>query len=242
MSRRAWLAGLGALAIVGTAAVMLVARGGDALGPRADRRPLALLTSLPLVFAENFSLDAGGSPALTRIEQRYRVEPIGVADRASLAGHRQLLMAQPRAQPAEVLVELDQWVRDGGRVLLLADPRLSWPSARPLGDRLRPPTEFPDTGLLQHWGLSLAAPSGDGAVTATIDDIEVHTLTPGKLSGTGCEIIAGGLVARCRIGRGMVTVIADADLLNVEAVRADGRATSANLDMVMAELARFERP
>ena len=63
-------------------------------------------------------------------------------------------MAQPLAQPAEDLVALDDWVRGGGRVLLLADPMLEWPSKRPLGDPLRPPPMFMDTGLLAHWGLA----------------------------------------------------------------------------------------
>ena len=83
--------------------------------------------------------------------------------RRALKARRLLLMAHPRAQPAEVLVELDQWVRGGGQLLLLADPRLDWHSERPLGDRLRPPPAFADTGLLGHWGLRLeraAPPTG----------------------------------------------------------------------------------
>ena len=71
-------------------------------------------------------------------------------------------MAQPRAQPAEDLVALDNWVRGGGRVLLLADPMLEWPSERPLGDPFRPPPTFADTGLLAHWGLKLDAPDEPG--------------------------------------------------------------------------------
>ncbi|MGI8932026.1 MAG: hypothetical protein ACR2FK_06590, partial [Sphingomicrobium sp.] len=136
MMDRAWLAGLGAIAIAGAVAFAMVQHDDAAVEPArspAERPTLALLTSLPLMFGESFSLDSGGSPALFQIEQRYNVQPIGVADGASLAGKRLLLMAHPRAQPATALVELDQWVRDGGRVLLLADPRLSWPSERPLG-------------------------------------------------------------------------------------------------------------
>lgn len=244
MIHRAWLAGLGGIAIAGAAAMMLVDRGGIQLVPRApaDRPTLALLTSLPLVFGEHFSLEGGGSPALTRIEQRYNVRPIGVVDRASLAGQQMVMMAHPRAQPAEVLVELDQWVREGGRVLLLADPELSWPSERPLGDLLRPPPAFADTGLLQHWGLTLAGPQASGEVRLEVSGIAVRTVTPGTLSGKSCEILGRGLVARCRIGRGQATVIADADLLNVEPSAADGEPTGANLDLVLTELARFERP
>ena len=115
---------------------------------------LLLLTSLPLMFGEDFSLQDSGSPALDALETRYRVVPISVTDPAELAKGRLLLMAHPLAQPAEDLVALDQWVRRGGRVLLLADPMLEWPSKRPLGDPLRPPPMFMDTGLLAHWGLA----------------------------------------------------------------------------------------
>lgn len=241
MIHRAWLAGLGGLALAGAGAVMLIERGPAPLDARAavDRPTLALLTSLPLIFGERFSLDGGGSPALARIEQRYAVQPIGVADAASLAGRRILLMAHPRAQPAEALVELDQWVRGGGRVLLLADPQLSWPSERPLGDTLRPPPAFADTGLLGHWGISLAGPSG--ARIVEVDGRRVELATAGTLGAKECDMLGDGLVARCRIGKGMATVIADADLLNARPSGAADESISTGIDLVLAELARFER-
>lgn len=195
----------------------------DEYGPRAaaDRPTLALITSLPLIFSEDFSLEGSGSPALARLEQRYNVQPIGVADAASLKGQRLLLMAHPRAQPAEALVELDHWVRGGGHVLLLADPKLDWPSERPLGDTLRPPPAFADTGLLNHWGLALEPPRMDSGNSA------------GRLAGD-CNIVDDGLVARCAIGRGQVTIIADADFLN------SGADEQGNLDLLVDELARLE--
>ena len=224
MTNRLWLGIASVLAIAGLGWLGQPDQDGDlpGQGPAADRPTLALLTSLPLVFGESFGLDEGGSPALTRLEQRYRVVPIGVADGASLKGRELLLMAHPRAQPAEVLVELDQWVRGGGRVLLLADPKLNWPSRLPLGDKLRAPPAFADTGLLAHWGLTLAGPRTDE--------------TAGRLgsSGHGCRIADKGLIARCRIGRGAATIIADADFLNVEKPDAEG------LQPMMIELATLE--
>lgn len=219
----AMLCGLVALAAI---AAWAVARTNDRLGPRsaADRPALALVTSLPLIFGESLSLRDGGSAALTRLEQRYQVNAIGVADKASLQGQRLLLMAHPRAQPADVLVELDQWVRNGGRLLLLADPRLDWPSERPLGDNLRPPPAFADTGLLTHWGLKLNG-AGEEA------DASVGHLTS---SSDSCIIVGGGLIARCRIGRGWTTIIADADFLNA----ADSAADS--LTLLVAELEKLE--
>lgn len=219
MNRQVAGAIVGLLGVAALAA-WSIAGPGEKLGPRApaDRPTLVLLTSLPLVFGESFGLDGGGSPALNWLEDRYNVLPIGIADAASLKDRKLLLMAHPRAQPAEVLVELDQWVRNGGHVLLLADPKLDWPSERPLGDKLRPPPAFADTGLLMHWGLELEAPPLNSEVTA------------GTLSGNKCRIEDDGLVAHCAIGRGQATVIADADFLN-----SDGK-----LDLLGDELARLE--
>ena len=224
MNRTALGAIVGLLAIVAAAAWSFA--GPDrklGVRPEAERPELALLTSLPLVFTEGFDISGGGSPALTRLEQRYKVVPITVADAASLRGRKLLLMAHPRAQPAEVLVELDRWVGEGGHLLLLADPLLAWPSERPMGDRLRPPPSFADTGLLAHWGLRLIGP-GPG-----------HAGTVGQLVSDGrCKTEEDGLLARCQLGEGQVAIIADADFLDVE------MSDSENLDLLMAELGRLE--
>jgi len=198
---------------------------------------LLLLTSLPLVFGESFGLQSGGSPALTRLEKRYNVVPVGVADSASLMGQDLLLMAHPRAQPAEVLVELDQWVRGGGRLLLLADPRLDWPSSLPLGDRLRPPPAFADTGLLLHWGVKLSGPDRAGPARTSVGKLDVLTSSAGKLVSRNCRLAGDGFVARCRIGKGQATIIPDADFLNVEIL--DGPSEE-NLDLMIDELDRLE--
>ena len=226
--------------LVGAAAVALAVSDRSAQplppSPLAKRPTLLLLTSLPLVFGEQFSLE-GGSPALKALESRYRVVPISVTDERDLSKGRLLLMAHPLAQPAENLVALDGWVRRGGRVLLLADPMLEWPSERPLGDPLRPPSMFMDTGLLGHWGLRLDAPDERGPAARKLGDFEVATDSPGLLYG-GCEISGDRLVAHCRIGKGEATIVADADLLDVNHLRGP---KEHNLVGVLAELARLER-
>ncbi|MDQ3483007.1 MAG: GldG family protein [Pseudomonadota bacterium] len=243
--RARMLAGVAGAILVaaGAAAGIALKADSDWLSPRpASERPeLLILTSLPIVFPERFSLDEPQSPPLKALQGRYRVEPISVADARSLKGHGLLLMAQPQAQPAEVLVELDQWVRDGGRLLLLADPMLEWPSERPLGDLLRPPMAFADTGLLGHWGLRLDAPGELGPATFTIGGRIVHALSPGTLvaTGPGCEVAASGFVARCRIGRGQATIIADADFIHVEERHEPAR--SGNLGYLLAELEKLEK-
>ena len=188
------------------------------------------------MFGESFSLE-NGSPALEALETGYRVIPISVTDTAELAKGRLLLMAHPLAQRADDLVALDDWVHGGGRVLLLADPMLEWPSERPLGDRLRPPTMFMDTGLLAHWGLRLDAPDERGPAVRALGGYDVLTASPGSLSGR-CEISSDRLVAHCSVGKGAATIVADADLLDVQQL--DGP-TQNNLDSVLAELARLER-
>jgi hypothetical protein len=210
------LAALAAWAVTGTS---------ERLGPRpeSERPDLALVTSLPLIFSEEFKIEGSGSPALTRLEQRYKIMPIGVADQQSLKGRHLLLMAHARAQPADVLVELDQWVRGGGKLLLLADPKLDWPSERPLGDNLRPQPAFADTGLLSHWGLELTGPEAANGPST------------GHLTSSGsCIVVGGGMIARCPIGKGWATVIADADFMNVDDSEAD------SLSVLIGELGRLE--
>jgi len=239
--RRRWIAAAGgALLVAGAAALGLAVNDRPAAlpeRPAAERPELLLLTSLPIVFAEEFSLEGSGSPALAALHSRYTVEPVSITDARTLDGHRLLLMAQPNAQPAEMLVELDRWVRTGGRILLLADPALEWPSERPLGDVSRPPPAFPDTGLLGHWGLRLEAPDEAGPKAFEMNEREIRTVSPGVLvaTGKGCAVERNALIARCRIGRGAATVIADADFINVEK-----RHDSANIQLLLSELARLE--
>ena len=233
------------LAALTAAAALLAIPACKAEGPEpsapqreaGDRPTLLLLTTLPLVFGESFGLENMGSPALKALETRYKVRPVAVADAKTLSHAKLLLMAHPLAQPAEALVDLDRWVRDGGRLLLLADPALDWHSELPLGDSLRPPPAFADTGLLKHWGLQLDAPDDRGPTMRRLGGEEVLTASPGALAGR-CAITRDRMVARCRIGKGEVTVVADADFLNVEDL--DGP-TDQNLNAMMVELAALER-
>ena len=226
-----------AVVVGSTIAAALLMKGPDRPPVLAQERPkLLLLTTLPLVFNESFSL-SGGSTALKSLQGRYQVLPISVADGAELAKSDLLLMAQPPTQTAENLVVLDEWVRRGGRLLLLADPMLEWPSKLPFGDPLRPPPVFMDTGLLAHWGLRLAGPDRRGPAIRDLGGYDVLTESPGILSGA-CSISADRLVDRCRIGAGSVTIVSDADLLDVDRLGSGGQH---NLDGLLAELARVGR-
>ena len=221
------------------AAVVARESGPRPLPPRPpnERPTLLLLTSLPLVFGEDFSIEHNGSPAVAALQTRYHVVPISVADSGELAKGRLLLMAQPLAQPAEDLVALDDWVRRGGRVVLLADPALEWPSSRPLGDLLRPATMFMDSGLLGHWGLRLDAPDKRGPAVRKLGGFDVLTISPGTLVGR-CDISHDRFVARCAVGKGAASVVADADLLDTSEL---GSNASHNLDGLLAELDTLDR-
>jgi hypothetical protein len=225
---------------VAVAALLLVTGCRQAPAPKpADRsKPdLFLLTSLPIAWSEEFALDQPKSPVLSALEQDYRVTLIDLP--SQLPKRALLLAAQPRALPAEELVKLDAWVRDGGRMLLLADPMLEWPSNLPLGDKRRPPTAFADTGLLQHWGLRLDAPEERGQARTEVGGRSVLTASPGSLfsQSSVCRVAESRLVGECLIGRGRATIIADADFLDVSA---DGSEND-NLPALLSQLAGVSR-
>ena len=207
------------IALIGLAFLLWWRGSGDELGPRSERPVLLLLTSLPVMFGDEFSLEAAGSPLLDTLEKRYRVQAIATTSPEELAKGRLLLMAHPLAQPAESLVALDHWVRGGGRVLLLADPLLEWADERAIGDVTRPPPMFSDTGLLGHWGLALDSPQTRGEQRSSLAGEAVTTISPGRLRGK-CELSSDRLIARCRIGKGEAMVVADADFVDWN--RADG--------------------
>jgi hypothetical protein len=190
---------------------------------------------LPLVFEEGFALGPAKGEAATFLRGRYTLKPIDLPSQLSKGAT--LLAAQPRALPAEELVALDGWVRGGGKLLLLADPLLEWPSERALGDRLRPPISFPDTGLLAHWGLRLDVREKRGLAYDQSNGA-IAFLSPGTLVKVGgdCAIETAGWKAVCRLGLGDATIVADADMLNVEAIRAAGGLPSDNLPVIAAFL------
>ena len=238
---RAWLlALLVAIGAGGLAYAVARQATGASLPPRAagQRPTLLLLTSLPLVFGEQFSIEGGGSPALKALETRYRVVPISVTDRGRAGeGPTPADGAAPRAAGRGSRRARSMGARAAARVLLLADPLLEWPSERPLGDPLRPPPMFMDTGLLGHWGLKLDAPDQRGPRRGRLGGYDIMTESPGSLSGAA-RSARDRLVAHCRVGQGRATIVADADFLNVERL---GRPARHNLDALLGELALLER-
>ena len=221
---RRWRRGVGtalAAALVGAAlaaSFLLYPPGGSPVTAPAGRGgpDLRLMTALPIVWGEGGAFDPASYPAESyrRLLQDFRVRPIDSLDRASLAGARLLLLAQPRwLDPAE-LVALDDWVRAGGRVLALTDPALVWPSELPQGDVRRPPPVGLLGPLLDHWGLALE-PAGGGVRTDFAGNRKLAMDSPGRFTATGssCRVAAQRWLASCALGRGRAILVADADLM-----------------------------
>lgn len=226
-------------ALAALIALLLGACREQAAPAEATKPTIHILTSLPLLFDEGFGLGPAKGEAAVFLRQRYTLKPVDLP--SQLPPGAVLLAAQPRALPAEELVALDGWVRNGGKLLLLADPMLEWQSERALGDRLRPPVSFADTGLLANWGLRLDAPDRRGLRHFPSEMANVDTLSPGKLVKVGgtCSDDVEGISASCRLGKGDVLIIADADWLDVEGVRKAGGNPSENLIVLDLQLSRL---
>ena len=203
------------LVILVLATVLGACDGSSRAQSGAAKPDLALLTSLPIAFGESFGLETARNPLLEELEGRFTVIPIDGPEQLPRGGL--LLAVQPQAMTAQRLVALDNWVREGGRLVLMADPVLRFDSERPLGDRFRPPLRYPDTGLLAHWGLTL-----DDAVDGRSEAGEVDLGRGIKVKATGlgsftraggaCTLSPTRAVARCRVGKGYATLVADADI------------------------------
>lgn len=221
-----WGRGVAALALAALLLVPGVLRPYEtaALAPDAPRRVVArpdltLITALPIVWGEGGAFDPASRPAAAyaALEREFRVRPIDHLDAGSLAPARLLLVAQPRALAPLELVALDNWVRRGGRALVLADPLLSWPSALAPGDVRRPPATSRLGPLLDHWGLELQPPERLGPAAVRIGGREgarrLVLDAPGRFVARGPTCRAAGWRAACALGSGRVELIADADLL-----------------------------
>ena len=227
--------GPAAAALTG-AALMLVPgalRPYDAivLGPagqvHAGPRPTVLLmTGLPLVWGDKGPFDPRSRPAAAyrELQKEFDLVPVDILDQASLGRGKLLFLAQPPRLSAAELAALDNWIRTGGRALILADPALLWPSDLALGDIRRPPPVSLVGPLLSHWGLSLQPPDPAGKAVEPIGRSRLAMAAPGRFvsGGRACGVRQGGRIARCGLGRGTALVIADADLMRDDLWTAPG--------------------
>jgi len=181
--------------------------------PATHLPKMAVITGLPLFWRGEAKVDA---PIITVLRQRFDVRPLDSPLALETSGARTLLLAQPRAFSMAELVALNAWISRGGRALLLADPELHWPMELPLGDRRRPPAITLLGAMMEYWGVKLMPPEagekrhflGDGRV------LTLYAASGFRDAGPDCRIIGRGLVARCGVGKGSVTMVADADLVD----------------------------
>ena len=197
--------------------------------PAAAQEPagaptLGLMGTIPIYWGEAGGIDEliGGKAeahwARAQIETEFALQPLDYLSAEALAPFDRLLLAQPRALSGEENVALDAWVRGGGRLLLFADPMMTGHSRFPLGDRRRPMDVTLLSPILKHWGLTMGfaedEPSGPRQVDAAGLPLPVNL--PGRFAEGGpCELSAGRVLARCAIGEGSATILADAALLDL---------------------------
>jgi hypothetical protein len=204
---------------------------GAAYSPAAVRQPgkTLVLTGLPLRMwpGEGKPLDAPqDSAALVYLRARVARETILVDGLAtgSVGPNDDLLLAHPLALQPETLVEIDRFVRSGGRAVILADGLSSWPPHYALGDPRNPPVTSLLTPLLDHWGLTLEAPAPDSAQAGTISvshgghRLLLHSVGYFSVIPPPCRPAARNddgrsIMVTCRIGKGTILILADADLL-----------------------------
>lgn len=209
-------------------ALLLGALLAGCQGDPAQTR-LGLFTTLPIYWTEQADIagmlreNSDRHWARRLIEQDHVLVPLDtLLEEGKLRGLKSLLLAQPRALSPQENVSLDRWVRDGGRLLLFADPMLTEHSGYALGDGRRPHGAALLTPILKRWGLSFSFDDGqsDQIRMAELFGAKVPVELAGRfdlMPGGSCALLEDGLAAQCRIGRGHALIIADAALLDADA-------------------------
>ncbi len=157
-----------------------------------------------------------------------------------LADLEHLAVIQPRGLSPADNVSLDRWVREGGRLLLVLDPMLTGEYELPLGDPARPVDSALIPPVVKRWGLDMRFKIhevfADGIYDVPLAGSDLTVSHPGSLhivnAGAGrCTILARDTVAQCAIGKGRVTLVADAALFeHREAAGAQGESLRRLLD------------
>lgn len=188
---------------------------------------VGLMTTLPLQWSEggieaDLATNAQAHPAFARLERQYRIIPLDSFSGLDSQAFEVLILAQPRALAPAELVQLDNWVRAGGHLLILADPALQWGSLYPIGDKRRPLFTSLLSPLFSHWGLELVLPMTEqqAVILLEVSGMTLRTQTPGEWlakASSGpekCQILEQRILADCKIGKGRALLVADADLLD----------------------------
>ena len=195
----------------------------------APSAPIGLFTSLPILWnnspdlASELRSDRPVHWAQAVLAEYGQVTALDVLSAGpeprSLAGLRRLVIAQPRVLSPSENVALDDWVRGGGQLLLLADPAYTEESPVGLGDPRRPQSAVLLSPILARWGLELQfdADQPMKEQTREVMGMTVPVILPGRFTTRGqgnCRLWGEGLAVTCAIGKGRVFALADAALLD----------------------------
>lgn len=204
----------------------------------ADRQPMGLMTSLPIYWGEGAdmaTIASGDAPHPWMrgvIERHYVIKPLDALDAGidpsadvpsvdPLAGIGLLAIIQPRSISPGDNAALDDWVRQGGKLLLVLDPMLSGRYDYSLGDPRHPTVSALIPPVLARWGLMMQYDDSQSFDVRMVDAVgdEIPTVMAGELLPFGkdgdegradCTIKPGGVVAVCTVGKGRATIVADA--------------------------------
>ncbi len=205
-----------------------------------ENAELGLMTSLPLYWPEGSQIAdiAGGQAELpwqrTVLERSHSLLPLDTLSpipalspndppEDPLAGLDRLAIVQPRGLSPADNVALDDWVRAGGRLLLVLDPMLTGHYDYGLGDPRRPSDVALIPPVVARWGLEMNFDEAQSAARPVeIDGRAAPLELAGSLreiagSNADCMIEAADTLALCTIGEGRVTLFADAALFEGEA-------------------------
>ncbi len=191
---------------------------------KSPGEPIGLFTSLPILWSDSPDLGAelrsDHAPHWARgvIEQRGAIEPLDMLTSPMLPRLRRLVIAQSRPLGPAENVALDDWVRGGGHLLLLADPALTQDSQFQLGDPRRPQAVALLSPILGRWELDLLFDDSQqmGEGSAEVLGVATPVNLPGRFATRGqanCKLWAQGLAVTCSIGKGRVVALADAAVL-----------------------------
>jgi hypothetical protein len=153
-------------------------------------------------------------------------------DNGPLGGRERLAVIQPRGLSPADNVALDAWVRGGGRLLLMLDPALTGEYDLPLGDPRRPVESVLIPPVVARWGMAVGFDEAQEAAVTTVrlGEAPLPLALAGRVTITDpaaaqCTLLAQGAAARCTVGKGRVTLIADAALLEHPELAGEGGAS-----------------
>ena len=189
---------------------------------------LGLMTTLPILwsgngdFADILAEDAQQHWALGVLSEKHEVAALDTLSRDTLSKTKLLVLAQPRMLSGEENVALDSWVREGGHVLIFADPMLTEHSEYGIGDKRRPQDVALLDTILARWGLTLTPTTPRlETVFARLGDAELPLRGEGYFTRrdpaggaqADCEDRLGPTLVSCAIGKGRAVILADAAVL-----------------------------